>query len=794
MTRPFMSWVRPFIEIRPSEQPKTFLMFLYFFFSVACIYVLKPVQKSLFLAEFGASRLRYAYMGEGIFLFLVVTLYVHFAKRASGKVFQTRILAFIISNLFIFRLLLHFHVPYTSGLFYLWVASFSVTVTTVFWTFANDLFHAQEAKRLFGIIASGGSLGGILGGVLTQQAVRWLRTEDLILLAGVLLMFCLLLIQRIWREVPVPPASADAAEGKAAKADRRRSRTEKAMPQSVRKIFIGSSYLVMLALLVMIPKMVSTVIDNQFSGVVQMSIQGKEAVTAFLGGFFALLNLLSFLIQFILTGFSLRQIGVGRSLSILPLGLLALAVPSFLFPVLLTALALRLYDGSVNYSLQLAGKEILFLPLSRPLRYQIKPVIDMLGFRVAKTLGGVYIALAAPLLGLTDETLGGLVLALIPFWIFLIWRMKKEYSRLLREHLLNWRFDQRIFAGHSARDLKNLFRERRHFQRARFLFRHPSSVIRKLAATAYVVYTKTCGDLEYSRQFLDHIRRYEGLDAESSSEVMKDLDEKDLAFLERMFSAEASEEAAPGARTKAHDGIFKKMRKLLCDPNKGLEVKRRVVRIVEQIVHHESVQILSEALKQTADYPLRFVILRALNRLRERNSFLEIDRDRLKSEIFREVETQQSLRKLYSFYFSKPRRNRKTAYLRVALNTLMAESRERIFYALNLFYPAKIVSVIDQNLDHGKATRAQRAHLRGILEDYLEPEIARPLAQLTNVPKTTDEDEPDIVQILRGFSLSEDRWLSLTSLFYISEAGLEKRWQGLAALQEDLRFDRLVFK
>jgi hypothetical protein len=55
----------------------------------------------------------------------------------------------------------------------------------------------------------------------------------------------------------------------------------------------------------------------------------------------------------------------------------------------------------------------------------------MLGYRGAKTLAGIYMALAAPLLGLSVERIGILVLILIPLWFVItafIHRKLRVYS------------------------------------------------------------------------------------------------------------------------------------------------------------------------------------------------------------------------------------------------------------------------------------------------------------------------------------------------------------------------------
>ena len=99
LSQSLANWLRPLIEIRPEERMKTLLMFIYFLSIIALIYILKPVRSSLFLDELGAQYLRFAYMGEGLFLIVMTTLYIQFAKRVSKKIFYWGTLIFFISNL-----------------------------------------------------------------------------------------------------------------------------------------------------------------------------------------------------------------------------------------------------------------------------------------------------------------------------------------------------------------------------------------------------------------------------------------------------------------------------------------------------------------------------------------------------------------------------------------------------------------------------------------------------------------------------------------------------------------------
>lgn len=487
------AFLRPVAEIRPGERFKTAVMFFYFFLTISLIYILKPVRGALFLAELGAKNLRYVYLGEGLFLIFVAAAYVYLARKLPRKLFFTLTLLFFASNLVLFWFLFHLKVPYLSAYFYIWVASFSITSTTQFWILANDIFDPSEAKRLFGLIISGGSAGGIVGGILTNRAMQWLKAEDMLWVAAGVLVLCAFLIRIFWEEIYDKKLVSVSHE-------------KQTDTRSAIRLFLGSSYLIKLALLVMIAKIASTIIDNQFNRIVELTITGKEARAAFFGGFFAWLNVISFAMQLLATSFCFRFLGVGLSLWILPVGLMLFSMGTLAYPFLGAALVLKVFDGSINYSIQQASKEVLFLPVSSQIRYRVKPIIDMLGFRLAKSLGGFTIMLLAPLLGLSDERLGILVLFLIPFWFLLVFHMRRAYSVMLRQHVLVHPRIEKETEPKSL-DILRIFQDRQSLESVRDWMENESAYVRKVAASAALLETHVPTVREYGwEDFAKRIR------------------------------------------------------------------------------------------------------------------------------------------------------------------------------------------------------------------------------------------------------------------------------------------------
>src|SRR5204863_9775396 len=70
--------------------------------------------------------------------------------------------------------------------FFVWVSVFNLFNTAIFWAFMTDLFTNEQGKRLFGFIAVGGSLGGVLGPFITARYVQNLGPANLLMVAAIM--------------------------------------------------------------------------------------------------------------------------------------------------------------------------------------------------------------------------------------------------------------------------------------------------------------------------------------------------------------------------------------------------------------------------------------------------------------------------------------------------------------------------------------------------------------------------------------------------------------------------------
>ena len=102
---------------------------------------------------------------------------------------------------------------------YVWVGIFGVLAPAQVWTLANYVLTPREARRLFGFVGAGATLGATVGGVLSSAVARLFGAESLLVLVSALLLLATRARARPLAEAardgrrlrPRPPVAARAA-------------------------------------------------------------------------------------------------------------------------------------------------------------------------------------------------------------------------------------------------------------------------------------------------------------------------------------------------------------------------------------------------------------------------------------------------------------------------------------------------------------------------------------------------------------------------------------------------------
>jgi len=459
------------VGIRPGEEKLAFLLFSYFFLITTPHTIIKALRTTDLLVKMGVGALPLAYLSAAVVTALVVLFYSKIQFKISIQLLIIANLVFFAVSGLVLQLILQTQYGRRSGflpyLYWVWASVLIVVLMTHFWMTVNEIFNPREAKRLIAFISSGGILGGILGGlmagVLTRANLAWL----LLPLACGLLLACVFVVRAVFRDRQrLPPTAKPVLPGKG-------------QPEAPKVGFKDSynavrknSYLALIAAVVGIGIIVSTLIEFQFFSAATAHYSNGKDMQAFFGFFFAGLTILALFVNAFLTGNFIKKLGVKLTVLLTPVVLLLCSVGVLIAPFgLLPAIFIKGSDESLAFSLNQTIREILYIPVASGLKFKAKPFIDMFISRVAKVVGALILLAFALLLNkevkyLTPmfdpglaKNLSWIVIAFLVPWAVFSLKIGKEYVRTINRSIkMKWdRVDQSMREQLDVDSAKEIF-------------------------------------------------------------------------------------------------------------------------------------------------------------------------------------------------------------------------------------------------------------------------------------------------------------------------------------------------
>src|ERR1700734_432434 len=172
--------------VEPHELSAVLLSMLYFFFLFGSYSVIKPVRDAMGTV-YGINHLNQLFLGTFIGTLILAPLYAGMASRLKLSNFLPWVYGFIALTILGFYALFSggkVSDRYVAAGFYIWVSVFNMLIISVFWSFMADTFSRPQAKRLFGFIAAGGTIGGIVGPAIATLLAKSVGNNGLMLIAA----------------------------------------------------------------------------------------------------------------------------------------------------------------------------------------------------------------------------------------------------------------------------------------------------------------------------------------------------------------------------------------------------------------------------------------------------------------------------------------------------------------------------------------------------------------------------------------------------------------------------------
>jgi AAA family ATP:ADP antiporter len=287
----------------------------------------------------------------------------------------------------------------------------------------NDLFDQAQAKRLFGVIAAGGTAGAITGPALTSLLAQSMGIHNLLLISMTMLVLAIVCIYRLssWYDQQATQAQQVVVQ--------------KPMGGSWLAgitLVTKSPYLLGICLLILLYSTLSTFLYLQQASIIQASFSDAAERTSVFAMIDLAVNSLTVLIQLFITSRLVKHLGLAVSLALIPallvIGFVALAMA----PVLTVLIVVQILRRAGNYAIMRPSREMLYTVLGREEKYKAKNFIDTVVYRGGDAASAwVYDGFRA--FGLSLGQIAMIAAPLAGIWALISWRLGNRREQLAAE-------------------------------------------------------------------------------------------------------------------------------------------------------------------------------------------------------------------------------------------------------------------------------------------------------------------------------------------------------------------------
>jgi AAA family ATP:ADP antiporter len=387
------------------------------FFSVLCGYfVLRPVRDEIGVRA-GVEQLPWLFTATFAATLLLVPLFGWIVARVRRRVIATATYALCSA------LLLLTFAGLQSGAIVAWgvglfigISVLNLFIVSVFWSLMADSYDEAEARKMYGIIAAGGTAGAIAGPSLTALLAPRIGPMNLLPISAAFLAVAAVLSTLIPRRADAPPQQKIGGNVLAGI-----------------RLALQSPTLRRIALIVICYTTISTILYFEQADIVKKTISDSGQRTRF----FALLDLtnnaLTVIVQLLLTRQVLTRLGLRTALTAAPafigIGLAVLVS----FPRLGIVFALQVIHRVGEQGFTRPGREVIYTVVNAEERYKAKNFIDTFVYRgndalVAWLLGALHAA------GAAIAPIAGLGVAVAAVWASNGYALGRNHDRSHDQH------------------------------------------------------------------------------------------------------------------------------------------------------------------------------------------------------------------------------------------------------------------------------------------------------------------------------------------------------------------------
>lgn len=405
------------VAVEGEEAAGVVWSFAFFFFVLSAYYIIRPLRDDMGVS-LGAERLQWLFSAVFVVMLAAVPLFGWVVSSFPRRRIVPVVYGFLIANLVGFWLLFASGAQgvVAAATFFVWVSVFNLFAVSLFWSLLSDLYRSEQARRLYGFIAAGGSAGALAGPLLTQGLVAVLGATNLLLISALLLLaatYAALVLRRLFAGV-----------GTRQSEDRPLGKGLLAGATAVWR----SPYLFRIALWILLANLVSTLFYLEQARIVGEALADRTERVQLFARLDLAVSIATILAQMFLTARVLGRFGLGAAIAALPacaiVGLLALA----LAPSLAVIVSVLAAERALAFAISNPALKVLYTALAAEEKYKAQNFNDTVVFRGGDAAAGWIFNGLAKGLGLSLATVAVLSLPVAFLWLLLSLLLGRQHE------------------------------------------------------------------------------------------------------------------------------------------------------------------------------------------------------------------------------------------------------------------------------------------------------------------------------------------------------------------------------
>ena len=426
-----MIFVTQVLGIERDELVAVAWSFVYFFCIMSAYFMLRSVRETMAIIS-GVQNIPWLFTGTFVLMIMATPVFGWVASRYPRRTFLPWVYYFFISNILIFFVVFTYaqennlSLLWISRAFFVWLSVFNLFVVSVFWSFMADIYTKQQSRRLFGVISAGGSAGAIIGPIVTSVLVIPIGFKNLFPISALLLLlgvYCVYRLRSWVRQRDRDDASLNSVESE---------RPIGGTAWAGLKFVVNQRYFSAIAFALLCANFLGGAMYMYLAQMVSTTFEGADRQTQVFAFMDAAINVLSFIGQLLIVKHSVRKLGIGWTLSLLPL----LSVVGFTLlafnPTFAVIAAFQILRRSLGFGLSKPTSDMLYSVVSPEEKYKAKNFIETTVYR------GWDVVSTWTIRSIGSIGLSGVALLCVPIafvWVLIVRWIGRDYRR--RDEAMN---------------------------------------------------------------------------------------------------------------------------------------------------------------------------------------------------------------------------------------------------------------------------------------------------------------------------------------------------------------------